>query len=164
MAKYLLVSLAVLAVVLGSWYLVYQRGYKTGYQDVQSEWRQRETRLVARVAELEAQHAKDQQEIAHEVERLRKEHAAVVADQRAEYERRLSVSDRRAEVYRTQAAAGASAARDLADHAARLDRSLEEGLALVRELAAALGLREDQLRVLGEQVRRDRALASERIQ
>lgn len=164
MAKYLLVSLAVLAVVLGSGYLVYQRGYKDGFRDVQSEWRLRETALVARVAKLEFQHDQDQKEIADEAERTRKEHAAVDAAVRVEYEQRLSASARRAEVYRTQATASAATAGDLAAHAARLDAALERGINLVQRLQAALGLREDQLKLLGEQLQRDRALASERIQ
>lgn len=164
MAKYLLVSLVVLAVVLGSGYLVYRHGYKTGFQDVQSEWRRRETELAAKVAKLEAQHDRDQEEIAHEAERTRKDHAAVDAALRAEYERRMSAHQRRAEVYRTQAATSAATAGDLAAHAARLDAALERGINLVERLQAALGLREDQLKLLGQQLQRDRALASERIQ
>jgi hypothetical protein len=164
MTRTLLLSLMVLLVILGSGYAIYRHGYKLGYEDVQSEWRQREAKLVARVAELEAVHARAQEEVAREAQSLREAHLADVAAQRAVYEQRLSQSARRAEVYRSQAEAGTVAARDLAAHAARLDSTLEEGRGLVRELRTTLGLREDQLRLLGKQIMSDRQTASENMQ
>lgn len=157
MTKTLLLSLVILLVVYGS----YHFGYDQGFSDVQEEWKQQESSLVTRVAELEAQHAVRQEQVAREAQELRIAYEADVLSQRTAYEQRLSQAARRAEVYRSQAAAGSASSGDLAAHAARLDRSLEEGRGLVRELRSALGLREDQLRLLGQQLESDRRLAAE---
>lgn len=157
-------SILLLLVLSLSGYAVYKHGYRDGFEDVQSEWRQREAVLATRVAEMEARHAVDQQEVADAAARIRKEHAAADAALRVESQQRLSASARRAEVYRTQATTSAATARDLAAHATRLDSALERGIDLVQRLQAALGLREDQLKLLGEQFQLDRALVSERIQ
>jgi hypothetical protein len=164
MVKLLLSSLVVLGIVLGGGYTLYRHGYKVGFQDVQAEWRQREALLVKRVAELEAQHTEKQKEVAHEAEILRKEHVADVASQRIVYEQRLSQSDRRAQVYRTQANACDASTRNLATHAANLDRSLEEGRGLVRELGSHLRFCENRVRLLGEVIKADRELMQERMQ
>lgn len=163
MAKTLLLSLLILLALLGGGYAMYRVGYSRGFQDVQAEWEQQESRLATKVRELEQRHAALQEEVALEAKRVREAHQADVAAQRLVYEQRLSQSARRAEVYRVQAEAGTASAGDLAAHAARLDRALEEGRGLVRELRSALGLREDQLRLLGQQLKSDRRLASEEL-
>lgn len=47
---------------------------------------------------------------------------------------------------------------NLASHAARLDRSLEEGRRMVAELSATLRQRDDQLRAVSKQLENDRSL------
>ena len=164
MWKLLLSSLVVLGMVLGGGYALYRHGYKVGFQDVQAEWRQRETSLAKRVAELEAQHTEKQKEVAREAEILRKEHVADVVRISDDYKQRLSQSDRRAQVYRTQANACDASTRSRATHAADLDRSLEEGRGLVRELGSHLRFCEDRVRLLGDVIKADRWLTQERMQ
>lgn len=164
MKKILLSSLVILLLVGAGGYLLYHHGYKNGVQDKESEWRQQESRLLAQVNDLEAQHAKQQKEVADEVEHVRKTYAADVAGQRVVYEQRLSQSDRRSKVYRSQAEACGTSSRDLANHAAKLDRSLEEGRGVVRELGSALGYCEDRVRLLGNVIKNDRQISTEIMQ
>lgn len=163
MIKVLLSSLVILVIVITGGYLLYRHGYKVGFQDVQVEWRQQEGKLIAQVAELEARHAKQIKDIADEAERTRKEHEANVTGQRTVLEQRLSQSNRRAQVYRTQADACGTSSRDLAAHAASLDRSLEEGRGLVLELRSHLGFCENRVRLLGDVIKSDRQLAMEKM-
>jgi hypothetical protein len=161
MTKILLSSLIILITVGIGGYKLYHHGYKNGAQSKESEWRQRESKLLIQINELEVKHAKQQKDIADEVEYARKNHAADVASQRIVYEQRLSQSDRRSKVYRTQAEACDTSSRDLADHAAKLDRSLEEGRGVVRELWSALRFCEDRVSILGDVIKNDRKLSTE---
>ena len=163
MTKYLLSSVVVLVVILGAAYFVYQHGYKNGSQDKDTLWRQQEAVLLQRIREVEARHSEQQQELAREAQQVQKQHEAAVAAQRDVYEQRLSQSSRRAEVYRAQAEAGTASSRDLAAHAALLDRTLEEGRGLVQELRTGLGFCEDRVRLLGQQLIIDRQLATEEL-
>ena len=163
--KKLLPYFAVTGVILAAGYAIYKFGYKNGSQDVQLAWNQDRAAIeashnafAAEMIELaEACRAK-QESIANELVQARKEHEVAIAGQRADYDRRLLQSARRADMYQRQAEAGAIACRDLASHAARLDRALEEGRGLVLELSTTLGLREYQLKQLGAQLLSDRQL------
>lgn len=166
-AKKALPYLLVTCVIVGLGLAVYHHGYTRGVTEIRLEWEQDKAALRAeydslvlkaaqQAARQEEQHRLAQQEIADELAQTRKDHGVATARLRADFGQRLLQSDRRADVYQRQAQAGASAQRDLAGHAARLDRALEEGVGLVGELQAALGLREHQLVLLGRQIRRDR--------
>lgn len=161
----LLPYLLATAVTLGLGYALYQRGYDRGSRDVRSEWDQDKAATKAAHDALTLTYAKreesqrlEQEKIADELAQARKQHEAALSNQRINFEQRLLQSSRRAEVYQRQAEAGATARRDLASHAARLDRALEEGRGLVEELGAALRLRDHQLKLLGDQIRNDRRL------
>ena len=64
----------------------------------------------------------------------------------------------RADTYQRQAEAGTAEARSLASHAAQLDASLIEGKRVAAELAATVRLRDEQLILLGSQIKADRAI------
>jgi hypothetical protein len=134
--------------------LSYQFGYVKGSQAIQAEIKN----AYDAMAVQEVEHQKKQKEIADALAQVRTEHETTLASQRAVFDQRLLQSDRRAQVYQRQAQAGAAAQRDLASHAAQLDRALEEGRDLVRELGSTLGLRDHQLKLLGDQIRADRQL------
>lgn len=168
MEKSVTVILAIgLAISLG--YIVYQYGYTKGAEDIQSKWAEDRAateaanlRLSIECAKQEENHRITQEGITNELAKARKEHEAVLSNQRIDFEHRLLQSARRAEVYQHQADSDASERRDLANHAARLDRALEEGRGLVLELSATLGLRERQLKQLGDQIRNDRQLFADK--
>lgn len=163
--KKLLPSLVLVGLVLALGYGVYRKGYGSGSADVRAEWelevqamREAHDQLVKEYAEREAAHRLENTRITHELSEARRTHDLVLAEQRSAYERRLLRSADRAAVYQRQAEAGAAECRSLAGHAAELDRALEEGRALVRELGETLGFRDQQVIRLGQQILNDRKL------
>jgi len=165
--KKLLPSLLVVAVLLGLGYAVYRKGYNEGVQDVTLEWeldkaaqRAAHDALVAEYEKRETAHKAENARITHELAEVQKAHEVALAEQRSAYQHRLLLSSERAAVYQRQAEAGAAECRDLAGHAARLDRALEEGRHLVRELRGTLGLRDRQVIELGKQILNDRKLVA----
>lgn len=160
--------LLALGVITGVGYAIYRHGYKTGSGDVLRKWDEDRARQEAAYAELlreyaraQADHQAETTRISDELAQIRQAHADALGRQRLAYEQRLRRSEGRAALYRDQAEAGAAGCRDLAGHAARLDRALEEGIGLVGELQETLGFRERQLRQLGEQIHADRKLLGE---
>lgn len=158
-----------MAVIIGATgYFSYKTGYDLGSQEVRLEWEEDKAaaraaydKLMDEFAKREAIHQAENERIAHELAEAQRLHDLALADQRAAFQRRLLLSEDRAAVYRRQAEAGAASCRDLASHAARLDRALEEGRGLVRELGSTLGLRDQQLKQLAGQIRADRQLLGE---
>lgn len=61
----------------------------------------------------------------------------------------LLKSEQRAELYKRYSEADKAKQRALAEHTARLDRSLTEGRELVKQLTEAIRIRDAQLRALG---------------
>lgn len=160
--------LAAVAVLLILVYGIYRHGYSEGTADLQVLWDQEREEHEKAIRALEVEYARKEMfhraenaRITHELAEAEKAHDVALAEQRAEYDRRLLGSNRRAEVYQRQAESGAAQCRDLAGHAARLDRSLEEGRGLVADLRRTLELRDEQLRQLGRQILNDRSLLDE---
>ncbi len=143
----------------------YVKGSETGAEKVQKLWdadkqaaREAHDELVQKLAKQEAVHATDQEHTALQLAQAREASSMALTAQRTRYEQRLLQSAHRDEVYRDQAQASPASCLDLAGHAAKLDRSLEEGRGLVRELRETLGLRDRQVILLGEQIMSDRKL------
>lgn len=65
------------------------------------------------------------------------------------YANELLKSEQRAELYKRYSEADKAKQRALAEHTARLDRSLTEGRELVKQLTEAIRTRDAQLRALG---------------
>lgn len=149
-------------VILG---IVYSVGSSNGEAKVRAEWSAENDQRIEKIRELEAKNAELTTENARLTTKISKEleahetaHKTALSEQRADYLNRLFHSEGRARVYREQAEGEQLERERLASHAAELDRALEEGRQLVRELRTTLGLRESQLRLLGEQILADRAL------
>ena len=163
-APYLLATLVLF--LLGSW--IYNSGSKYGASVVQAKWdsakeqdRQKIDDLKQEYDDKEEAHRTENRMITHELAEAQKSYEVALAEQRAEYDRRLQLSSNRAAIYQRQAESGAAQCRSLASHAARLDQTLEEGRSLVRELRDTLGLRDRQLILLGQQILNDRVLLNE---
>lgn len=145
-----------------------QDGFREGAVSVQAEW-DRETKdyeehirsLEKEYAAREAIHRSKNDEITHALAEANRKHDVEVATLRSDYTRRLQLSSQRSAVYQRQAEAGTIECRSLAGHASQLDASLEEGRSLVRELRTTLGLRDQQVRALSEQIKNDRNLMSD---
>ena len=167
MLPYILVLIAVLFI-----------GYKTynwigdrAVAPVMAQWNKEKSDYAAAIDALRATFAAKEQTHRDETQRINDElaetkrvHDVELAGVIAEYERRLRNSTERAEVYQRQAAGGPTQCISLASHTAKLDKSLEEGRALVEELRRTVGLRDRQLTEVGKQLLADRALYAEPAQ
>ena len=146
-------------------YLIHDAGYDSGSADVQAKWdaekatyKKAMDTLRDQYATLEAKARIDNQRNSDELAEKEKSHAVALVELRREYDSRLLQSDKRASYYQRLAKGGAVEQANLASHAARLDRSLEEGRRMVAELSATLRQRDDQLRAVGVQLKNDRSL------
>ena len=79
-------------------------------------------------------------------------HDAAIAAATRTFTERLRKSEGRAKTYAGMSQASADERTALADHAAKLDQSLEEGRHLVRELRETLGQRDREIMLLGEHI------------
>lgn len=163
-------TIAALILLLGSVGIIYSAYYfgsKHGQQKVQSLWddqkeadRKATDKLKAEYAQTEALLRAENAKVTHELSQANKKYEVELTQLRSDYDKRLRSSNERAQVYQRQAESGAAECRNLAVHAAKLDRNLEEGRSLVRELRATVGQRDDTIRALSQQLLNDRKLFS----
>ena len=152
--------------VIGSliWW-VSHTSYVAGQRDIQEQWdAERATykkamdTLKDQYATLESKVRIDNQRNSGELAEKELSHAVILARLNSEYAGRMQLAEQRASRYQRQAQGGAVEQANLARHAARLDRSLEEGRRMVAELSATLRQRDDQLRAVSKQLENDRNL------
>lgn len=158
------VGLPILA-LLGIAFWLFSWGLEEGRADVQAQWDQDKLQHQAVIeafkAELEHKEAVNREQsrqIAEQLASVEADHARSVSALHAGFAVRLRNSEDRATVYQRMSEAGTAERSDLASHAAELDRALEEGRLLVGELRSTLVQREQQLRLVGEQLLADRRL------
>lgn len=158
-------GLVIVALLLGSYALVGKIGHTQGMADVQAKWDKvnKDTadevgRLQRVVATKEAEHNILSQRNSDELARTQEEHAKAMAAVLADYSQRLLLSTSRATVYERLSKGTATERDRLVQHTYELDRTLEEGRSLVRELGQTLGQCEVTVGVLGTQILLDRNL------
>lgn len=161
----LIIALVSILLVLGYTALVFHLGSNKGADEVQTKWDAENARRDLATAELKGKNAQlttDNQRLTKQIdtnlEQSNERYSKAVAAVHAQYAVRLQQSTTRAGIYRQQAEGSTAERERLASHAAQLDRSIEEGRSVVQELRATLGLRDEQLKQLGEQIIADRAL------
>lgn len=159
------VSLAVIFVVLA---VTYHVGENAGQRKVMSDWaeenklRDDATALLnQRNRNLEHTNQELTTRISDEIAARDKAHAEALVAIRADFDERLRTSATRAGIYQRQAQGSAAERERLASYAAELDRSLEQGRSLVRELGETLRQRDDTIRSLSQQIIADRKLLTE---
>ena len=143
----------------------YTLGSKSGEASIQRQWdaqilkdKRAEEKQREANEKAEAEHRQQVSALQQELRDAQTSHRTELDRIAGEYAGRLLKSEQRASVYQRQAEGGAAECRSLASHAARLDASLEEGRSVVRELRATLGLRDNQLKALADQIKADRQL------
>ena len=143
----------------------YIAGVDAGKTAVQKDWDKQVAEQSAVAAKLKQQievaesiHRTKEKESTHALAEARRIAEVAVANQRAEYERRVQQSSERTTEYVRMAEAGKAERGNLARHTAELDRSLEEGRQLVQELRTVVELRDSQLTEVGQQLLQTRAL------
>ena len=162
--KILLIVAAAIAILA----VPYHLGKNVGKLEVSSAWDKDRKNSADAVIKLILSNEKLQREnqetttrISDELASKEKEHAKALADLRADYSGRLLQSATRQGIYQRQAEGSATERNHLASYAAQLDRSLEEGRSLVRELRQTVGQRDYTIRLLSEQITADRLLYNE---
>lgn len=148
-----------------SYFLTYNAGETSGENKVQKKWDQAEDikrteidTLKGEISVLVKQHKAAQEKLTDELALANARFEDELSGYRRDADSRLQQSNNRADVYQRQANGAASERDRLARHAAELDRSLEEGRALVRELGATLRQREVTIKALGGIILNDRTL------
>lgn len=153
------------ALFVGGCSLLVKIGKMQGAAEIQSLWdKDAEARkevidkLQGRYDLLQSEHKSKVEELTNELQTSTDKFQTTLNGYRLDYDKRMQLATNRAGVYQRQAQGTAAERDSLAEHAARLDRSLEEGRSLVRELRATLGQREVTIRSLGGIILSDRTL------
>lgn len=152
------ILLLLVVVLLGSG-IMFLWGYSTGVNTTYSKWMEVEQGYQAQIAELredvkeaERQFKIKEGELNDRIKQDQAAHDAAIAAATRDFAERLRKSEGRAKTYADMSQAGALERATLADHAAKLDQSIEEGRHLVRELRETLGQREREIKTLGEHI------------
>ena len=150
--KRLIYTIAFVAVIsLVTWF-VYSKGKNTVQVKWDSEKRAQEQvtkEIQNKYDELYKFHKEYVEYISNQLSTKELENEERIADIERKHLDGLRKSEDRASVYRRKAEAGEAESRDLANHAAELDRSLVEGKRVAAELAATVRLRDEQIKALG---------------
>lgn len=164
-SKSLLITLGIAATVAISHGAVYFLGSNHGKAKVQAKWdvdtnarNKAMTVLQVEVATKETAHALESKRIANEFTTLKEKHEKILATVQLDYTNRLRTSEGRASIYKRQAEGGATSRDRLVEFVTELDRSIEEGRYLVRELGQTLGQCERQRQLYNEQITNERRL------
>jgi hypothetical protein len=158
---YVLVGILVLYGI----HLIRVADFERGAASVQKKWDEAELERSKEIIEVKAElfdkqldHIIETAVISNELINAKKKHDIAVSNLTADYERRLLLSADRAKFYQRQAEGGSAECGSLANHAGKLDTTLEEGRSLVTELRTTLELRDTQIKGLGDQIKNDREL------
>ena len=155
----LVVALLLLIFVLLGSGIGFLWGYSKGADSTYSKWMEVELGYQAQIVELQQEVVEAEQQFKIKEgelnERIKKDQAAygaAIAAATRDFTERLLKSEGRAKTYAAMSQAGSIERTALANHAAKLDRSLEEGRHLVRELRETLGQRDREIMMLGEHI------------
>lgn len=156
------------AALAGTYVMTYKLGHYHGNMEILTEWnkanddrKEAEAKFQKENAALMAAHVTKQQDLEKQLDAQGKHFDELLATASRDFDARLQLSEGRAGVYRRQAEGSRTEQANLAEHAARLDRSLEEGRGLVRELRETLGQRDRTIGILREVIINDRTLTGE---
>ena len=160
-----LLALALLS-YLGS--KLYNQVYESGANSIQVKWDKEKKNQADAIIEMkqkmlvkEREHQKQSEKINHDLSKANQVHAVAMATLRSDYDKRLQLASKRYGIYQAAGVSSSAECRSLSSHAIELDRTLEQGRFLVRELRETLGLRDRQVSALGEQILNDRRVISD---
>ena len=156
---------ALAGLIIASYVFTYKYGEHAGEASVAADWAAENGRrdkayqkLEKENAAMTAVHTQQQKELSDELAASTATFQATLDGYRTDYNGRLQLATTRAGIYQRQARGSAVEQERLAKHAAELDRSLEQGRALVRELGATVEQRDRTIRALGQLILNDRTL------
>lgn len=155
MYKYIIQIVAIIAFVL----FIYHRGYSSGSDKVLAQWQEEKLKTEQTINNLKEQYHEQELIYTESTHRLLLElknkeeaHKVELASLTSSFNDKLLESEQRSSIYKHLSETSKDKCRVLADHTARLDRQLTEGIRLVKELRTVIELRDTQLRTLNEQL------------
>lgn len=161
----LLIAVVLAGLVASTYVFTYKYGEHDGVLDTTKAWdAENDSRdeayrkLEKENTALQAAHTAKQNELEKQLDEASANYASSLQLVHNEFANRLLSSETRAGVYQRQARGSATEQERLARHAAELDRSLEEGRALVRELGETVKQRDRVIYTLGQVILNDRTL------
>lgn len=156
------------AAIAGTYALTFKYGHFTGSMEVYTEWNKANDERAAADAKFQkenaalmAAHATKQKELEEQLDEQGLHFESMLDAARSDFASRLQLAEGRAGVYQRQAQGSRAEQIRLAEHAAELDRSLEQGRALVRELGETVRQRDRTIGILREVIINDRTLTGE---
>lgn len=146
-------------------YLIHSIGVHDGRKDVQEKWDLETTARNEAIsllkidnARLETENILLTQTFRDGLQTAKDNYEENIRTITAEYDSRLHNARTREAIYQRKSQSGEVERRHLADHTAKLDRQLEEGITLVDELSELVKLRDRQLTLVGEKLLTDHKL------
>lgn len=159
-----ILALFLLLVLFGE-YKLWSAGVDHGSAKVTKLWNQDKEKQAKslqdakdRNALLMADNRNLSEKLTHDLAEQKTAHEVELAHVKSDYDSRLLQSEKRAGVYKRMSEAGSTECGNLASHTAELDRSLEQGRSLVRELRETLRFRDEQLKTVSAKLLADRKL------
>ena len=155
MYKYIIQAVVAVAFIL----FIYWKGYSAGSDNVLAKWKEEKIQTTQTINQLKEQY--HEQEIIYtestnrlllELKNKEEAHKIELASLTSSFNDRLLESEQRSSIYKHLSETSKDKCRVLADHTARLDRQLTEGIRLVKELRTVIELRDTQLRTLNDQL------------
>ena len=156
-----LLALLLLALsFLAGWHA---QSWRTEAVNAKAEKRQAQADVKAerKTGTLERQHAADTQIASDEFTQKQPGRDAQLRADLDRAERLRLDAERRAATYRAQAQANAAAGVDLADRLEAFDRHIVEGVEVVARLRGDLARRDDEVKLLSQQVQIERSLSAD---
>ena len=134
----------------------YCYGYHSGKAKATAEYNQEKVQYLNQISSLqlqyrakETQYNEDLNKVKAEYAQAREDYIHTISKLESSYSSRLQQSEQRAMLYQRKAS-DSKGRSTLADLSGRFDRSLTEGISLVRELRDTVKLRDSQIKVLRE--------------
>ena len=152
----ILIVLGVILLLYGIGVSIYSTGKQAGIDEVSKEWTQEKLayqdeilRIKTLNAGLEQDFENREAEVNKELRNVKASYERTLASNASEHAARLRNHQERADLYERKAQGSEVERRGLASHAAELDRSLEEGRRVVKDLRTTVEQRDTELILLG---------------
>ena len=152
----ILIVLGVILLLYGIGVSIYSTGKQAGIDEVSKEWTQEKLayqdeilRIKTLNAGLEQDFENREAEVNKELRNVKASYERTLASNASEHAARLRNHQERADLYERKAQGSEVERRGLASHAAELDRSLEEGRRVVKDLRTTVEQRDTEITLLG---------------
>ena len=152
----ILIALGVILLLYGIGVSIYSTGKQAGIDEASKEWTQEKLayqdeilRIKTLNAGLEQDFENRETEVNKELRNVKASYERTLASNASEHAARLRNHQERADLYERKAQGSEVERRGFASHAAELDRSLEEGRRVVKDLRTTVEQRDTELILLG---------------